>query len=150
MKVNKKFRYGLRAMIELAACYDLGALPARSIAKSESIPLQYLEQILNILKRAGLVKTVRGSKGGYLLSRKPSKIKVSHIMDALDTGLHLTDCLVPKKQAPCARLEGCPAAKFWQKLHKSIRKTAESLNLEDLAVKKAKIADIEHNYMFQI
>lgn len=150
MKVNKKFRYGLRGMIELATHYKHGPLAAKAISKSESIPLQYLEQIFNLLKKAGLVKTVRGSKGGYLVSREPSKIKVSHIMDALDAGSYLTDCLGPRPKGNCARVETCPAAKFWRKLDKNIERLAKSTSLKEMASKSPKDAGIRHNYMFQI
>jgi len=150
MKVSKKFRYGLRAMVALAAYYRLGPLSARTIAKVESIPLQYLEQIFNLLKKEGFVKTVRGSKGGYLLSRDPSRIRVSHIMDLLDAGPYLADCLAPKADKPCDRIDICSVTKFWHRLHKSIKTVAESTTLKDLAGKRPKDASISHNHMFQI
>ncbi len=150
MKVSKKFRYGLRAMVELAIYYKAGPLSARAISRVESIPLQYLEQIFNLLKKAGLVKTVRGSRGGYLLSREPSKIRVSHLMEVLDTSPYLTDCLAPKKRSTCSRIDICTVTKFWQKLNKSVKTVVESTTLKDLAVKRPKDAIIEHNYMFQI
>jgi len=150
LKVNKKFRYGLRAMVELAIYHKAGALSAKAISRAESIPLQYLEQIFNLLKRAGLVKTIRGSKGGYFLSREPAKIKVSQIMDVLDTGPNLTDCMIPRRKESCARIDICSVAKFWQRLNKNIKTVAESTTLKDLAAKRSKDAIIGHNYMFQI
>lgn len=137
-------------MVELAAYYKSGPLSAKAISRVQSMPLQYLEQIFNLLKKAGLVKTIRGSKGGYLLSREPSKIKVSHIMHVLDTGPYLADCLVPKKREPCGKIDTCSVTKFWQRLNKSIKTIAESTSLKDLAVKRPKGASIGHNYMFQI
>jgi len=150
MKINKKFRYGLRAMVELAIYYKAGPLSARAISRVESIPLQYLEQIFNLLKKAGLVKTVRGSRGGYLLSREPSKIRVSHLMNVLDAGPYLADCLASKRKGGCNRIDICTVTKFWQRLSKSIRTVVESTTLKDLAAKRPKGAGIEHNYMFQI
>ncbi len=137
-------------MVELAIYYKTGPLSARAISMVESIPLQYLEQIFNLLKRAGLVKTVRGAKGGYLLSREPSKIRVSHVMDVLDAGPYLADCLIPKKRRPCSRIDICSVTKFWQRLNKSIKTVVESTTLKDLAVKRPKGANIGHSYMFQI
>jgi len=150
LKVSKKFRYGLRAMVELAIYYKSGPLSAKSIAMVESIPLQYLEQIFNLLKNAGLVKTIRGSKGGYLLAREPSRIKVSHIMDILDTNPYLTDCLAPKQIMSCDNIDTCAVTKFWQKLQRSVKTVVDSTTLKDLAAKRPKDASIGHNYMFQI
>ncbi len=137
-------------MVELAICYKSGPLSAKSIAKAEAIPLQYLEQIFHLLKKAGLVKTIRGAKGGYLLAREPARIKISHIMDILDTNSYLADCLAQKKNIGCDRIDACAATKFWQKLHKSIKAVADSTTLKDLAIKRLKDASIGHNYMFQI
>lgn len=152
MKVSKKSRYGLRAMIELTLYKDEGPLSARFISKRQDIPLQYLEQIFNRLKRAGLVKAARGPKGGYLLSRGPSKIKIKDIMGALGDAGSLMGCLSDKNPS-CKKTDTCRARKFWKKLDKSINEVLSSTTLQDLCKgpKLSEKADnINHRYLFQI
>jgi len=152
MKISKKFRYGLRAMAELASYYKQGSQPAKMVSKRQGIPLQYLEQIFNKLKKKGLIKAERGPKGGYLLSRSPSKIKVNHIIEALEGGYSLTDCIGTKGKQACSRVDFCSTKKFWVKLNKSVRVILESTTLQDLSIKPKTTKDskISHNYLFQI
>lgn len=150
MKISRKLRYGLRAMLFLAFYYQTGPVSARDVSKSESIPLDYLEQIFNKLKGAGLVKTTRGPRGGYALSRKPSAIKIKDIMDVLDVKPHITDCLDSHTRHGCGRAEACAAIFFWRKLNKAIQDTAESTSLQDLLKKGPKHPGISHSYVFQI
>jgi Rrf2 family transcriptional regulator, cysteine metabolism repressor len=137
-------------MIVLSLHYRFGPVSARDIADTEAMPLNYLEQILSRLKQAGLVKTVRGPRGGYALSRMPSSIKVKDIMDALQRSPYLIDCLNAKAKYACPKKNSCPALLFWQQLNKSIQATASSTSLEDLSVKIPKHAGVKHNYAFQI
>jgi Rrf2 family protein len=153
MRISKKSRYGLRAMIELGLHHKEGALSAKSISKDQEIPLQYLEQIFNRLKKSGLVKTARGPKGGYRLSREPARIKIKDIIERLEDKNSLVECLVKKGKPACRRVDSCAARRFWDKLSKSITKVLDSTTLQDLcsSAKKAKGENnIKHHYMFQI
>lgn len=150
MKISRKLRYGLRAMISLALYYQTGYVSAKDISNSESIPLDYLEQIFNKLKQAGLVKTTRGPHGGYALSRTPSSIKIKDIMDVLDASPYLTDCLNGKAKQACNRVDSCSTKPFWQMLDKAIQSIAESTSLKDLSEKNPNQAVIKHSYLFQI
>ncbi|MFH1867846.1 MAG: Rrf2 family transcriptional regulator [Candidatus Omnitrophota bacterium] len=151
MKISKKSRYGLRAMIELALHKDEGPIPARVISKKQDIPLQYLEQIFNKLKKEGLVNTSRGPNGGYLISREPSKIKIKSIIMALEGEDFLLDCLSSKKPS-CKRSDNCRARRFWKKLGKGISDILDSTTLQDLCKgpKAKEEAGIGHRYLFQI
>ncbi|MFC1807502.1 RrF2 family transcriptional regulator [Candidatus Omnitrophota bacterium] len=152
MKFSKKSRYGVRAMAELALYYKEKPMSAKVIAKSQRIPLQYLEQIFNILKKAGLICTVRGPKGGYSISRSPSRIKLKDIMYVLENKRHLADCLTKKGANSCDMIENCLTRTFWEKLDKAVSGVLNSTTLMDLCkkAKKRKDSSISHSYLFQI
>jgi Rrf2 family protein len=84
MKISTKIRYGTRAMLELACHYGEGPIELKEIAKRESISLKYLEQVIVPLRTAGLVKSVRGSKGGYSLAKPPSDICLNDLIEILE------------------------------------------------------------------
>lgn len=92
MKFSNKTIYGMRALFDLAYFSQNEPIQIREIAEREEIPMRFLEQILQELKRAGLVQSKRGPKGGYLLDRPPEQISLLNILDALDD--------LPEYQAP--------------------------------------------------
>jgi len=139
-------------MVELALYYKEGPISARAISEVQSIPLQYLEQIFNRLKKKTLVRTARGPKGGYSLSKEPSRISVSSIIEALEDNDFLADCL-RKDGKSCSHLESCGVRFFWEKLDKTINNMLTSTTLDDLCQKtpkKTKHGKIAHSYPFQI
>lgn len=109
-------------MVVLSFRHSLGSVQIREIADAHGIPQHYLEQILVVLKKAGLVESQRGSQGGYTLARPPSRISVLEILECLEGSLEIV---------PSQRREG-PLAGFWKKLDDGIRGTLD-LSLEDLA-----------------
>lgn len=84
MKFSKKSRYGIAALIDLAVNSRTGHVALGSIAERNGISQQYLEQVFAGLRRAGIVKSVKGSQGGYFLNREPSRITVASILEALE------------------------------------------------------------------
>ena len=84
MKISKKCRYGIRALIDLAANSENEYMVLGNIAERNGISSQYLEQVFASLRKAGLVKSVKGSQGGYFLAREPEKIALSEILETLD------------------------------------------------------------------
>ena len=91
MKLSKKSRYGLRALTDLAVNSKTDHVSLNSIAERNDISLQYLEQIFASLRRAGIVKSVKGPQGGYLLNRPAVRIAVSEILEALEGSYKLED-----------------------------------------------------------
>ena len=92
MKIfSKKVRYGLAALFELAKNYNMGFIQIKDIASAQNIPQNYLEQLLSILKKAGLVESMRGSHGGYKLNKPADKIKIIDIIEALDGPLIISE-----------------------------------------------------------
>ena len=98
MKIfSKKVKYGLAALFELAKNCNLGYTQIKDIASAQNIPQNYLEQLLSILKKAGLVESMRGSQGGYKLNKAANKIRIIDIIEALDGPLTTSDSSRPSE-----------------------------------------------------
>src|SRR4249920_1296630 len=88
MKVSLRATYGIMAAVDLAMHLGTAPVQAKSIARRQAIPARFLEQVLHGMKKAGLVSSVRGAQGGYVLLKKPSEVSVVEILEALDGPLH--------------------------------------------------------------
>ena len=132
MKFFTKSRYALRVMIELARQPQQDNTPLKLIAKSQNISLKYLEQIIVPLSRAGLVKSERGSQGGYRLAMPPEECTAGDILRAVEGSLAPVDCLEPEAKA-CGFQKQCASLHFWSGLGKCIERYADSVTLRDLA-----------------
>jgi len=135
MKLSTRTRYGIRAIIELAAHYGAGPLQIRAIAERQDISVKYLEQLMAMLKAAGFVRSVRGAKGGYLLDRPPEQIKVSEVFNALEGPVVTVECV--ENQNYCARIADCIARQLWIEVQEAVEAVLEAVTLQDL-VDKAK------------
>jgi Rrf2 family cysteine metabolism transcriptional repressor len=134
MKISTKIRYGARAMLRLASHYGEGPIELREIANKENISLKYLEQVIIPLRTAGLVKSIRGSKGGYALARPPAEICFNEIVEILEGPLSLIECLHDPKL--CQRVPTCVTREVWQKVSDAINGIFRSITLEDLVIRK--------------
>jgi len=134
MKLSTKIRYGARAMLTLASHYGEGPLELHEIAKKESISLKYLEQVIIPLRTAGLVKSVRGSKGGYSLARPPSEVSLKDLVEILEGPLNLVDCLGDPKR--CERSTSCVTREIWNEVSEAIYTIFHSITLEDMVRRK--------------
>ncbi len=105
MKLSKKSEYGLRALIELTLAYEQATLQRHQIAKCQHIPIEFLEQILLALKRAGLLASRRGLKGGYTLIKPPGEITVGQVIRILDGPLAPIGCVSKTAYQKC---RDCP------------------------------------------
>jgi Rrf2 family cysteine metabolism transcriptional repressor len=130
MKLSTKIRYGARAMLVLASHHGEGPLELHEIAKKERISIKYLEQVIIPLRTAGLVKSVRGAKGGYSLGRSPAEICLKDIVEILEGPVTLVDCLVDPKR--CERSAACVTREIWNEVSESICSIFRSITLEDM------------------
>src|SRR6266487_1926764 len=105
MKLTMKGDYGLRAMLDMAAYYGQGPIESADIARRQYIPEQYLDQILMALRKEGLVKSVRGPKGGHMLAKPPSQISRAQVMQALEAYAPPMEC--PPVQDSRKHSPGC-------------------------------------------
>jgi Rrf2 family transcriptional regulator, cysteine metabolism repressor len=134
MKISTKIRYGARAMVELASHYGEGPIELKEIAKKENISLKYLEQVINPLRTDGLVKAVRGAKGGYSLAKPPSEICLYDVIETLEGPLNLLDCLHDAKA--CQKVSSCVTREIWKEVSDAISKIFYSVTLEDMVNRK--------------
>ena len=136
MRFSTKTRYGLRAMIDLAIHYKGKPILIREIAERQKISGKYLEQIMLSLKKAGLVESISGAKGGYLLTKNPSEIKALHIVEVLEGSLSPVPCV--DHGGICERENNCTGRELWLKVKKSVKDVLNSVSLKDLAENKPK------------
>jgi Rrf2 family protein len=104
----------------------------KSIAERQGISEHYLEQLISGLRKAGLVKSVRGAQGGYLLGREPGKIKIGDIIRVLEGPIAPTDCVSEENPECCAKADYCMTRSIWEKVRDSIAEVLDSITLEDM------------------
>lgn len=136
MKISTKGRYGLRAMVDLAVNSRDECISLKSIAQRQGISENYLEQLIASLKKADLVKSVRGAQGGYMLGKEPNEISVGDIIKALEGPLNLVDCVsgADNDSSVCgsASCKGCVTKNVWERISLSINEVVDGITLEDL------------------
>jgi Rrf2 family protein len=130
MKLSTRTRYGLRAIIELAEKGGAAPLQTKVIAGSQDISVKYLEQLMTILRSAGFVRSIRGSKGGYLLAKSANQIKISDVFNCLEGHVTTVECVEDKSF--CERAEDCVARQVWAQVQQAIRNVLQSITLQDL------------------
>ncbi|MCU9613976.1 Rrf2 family transcriptional regulator [Caldibacillus lycopersici] len=140
MKISTKGRYGLTIMIELAKKFGEGPVPLKSIAKANDLSEHYLEQIVSPLRNAGLVKSIRGAYGGYVLAREPKAITSGDIIRVLEGPLQLVEGI--EDEEPAKR-------ELWIRIRNAIKNVLENTTLDDLA-KHSDDNSAEEGYMFYI
>lgn len=135
MKLSTRSRYGLRAMVDLAAETESNDLSVniKTIAARQGISEFYLEQLFTPLKRAGFIKSARGAKGGYQLNKSPEDITVGDILRTLEGPLHPVDCL-SDSEATCGDSEckSCVTKGVWEKISVGINDVVDSISLKQL------------------
>jgi Rrf2 family protein len=131
MKITTKGCYGLRAMVELAHGFGGPPLLMREIAEKHDISRKYLHALLTSLRLSGLVRSVRGSGGGYVLARAPSRIRLSEVLRSLEGSLSFAECV--SQPGVCERRSGCPSHRLWSDLSRAIEQHLERLTLADLS-----------------
>ena len=135
MFFSTKARYGLRAMVELATHYGKGALQLREVARRQGVSEKYLEHLFRFLRMAGLVRSVRGASGGYVLARSPGDITVLEVIEALEGVLDPVECV--GNSDVCQRWDICVARDVWCGVKDVLYGYLSSVNLEMLAEKVA-------------
>jgi Rrf2 family protein len=141
LSLSSKGEYGVRAMFEIAKDYKKGPITIREIAKRQEMSVPYLEQLLNKLRHAGLLKSQKGPGGGYILGRKPREISIGTILNTLEGPVAITNCLDPKPgQQECGLMEKCVTRLLWQSLGEKIKLFLETISLDDLLKEETKLA----------
>jgi len=132
MKLSTRSRYGLRAMVDLAACSPDRPVTLAALAGNQGVSEAYLEQLLRALKRAGLVTATRGVNGGYRIARAAEAISVEAVLRALEGSTAVADC-VSDAGGACESACTCSARPLFLKLQSRITGVLESTTIQDLA-----------------
>ena len=141
MKLSTKGRYGLRALIDLALYSEHEAVSISSIAERENISERYLEQLVGMLKKAGIVTSKRGAGGGYSLARPASEISVGDILRALEGSIDMVDCPGLAGEQGCDSADACVTKYVWKRINDSINKTVEDIKLEQLVENSRRVQE---------
>ena len=139
MKLSTKGRYGLRAIVDLAANSQSGAVCISSIAQRQNLSESYLEQLMAMLKKAGLVTSSRGAYGGYRLGRPAEEISVGDILRVLEGGLEAAVCPGIENDGTCHGSDVCVAKNVWKRINDSITNAVDTLMLGEL-IEESRIA----------
>ena len=131
MKISTKGRYAIKLMLDLATYYNGEPVKIKDIARRQHISDKYLEQIVAILNKASLVKSVRGARGGYMLYASPENYTVRQILETVEGSLTPADC-VGDNAAYCENRSMCVSVLIWEKLDQAIQDVLEGITLDDL------------------
>ena len=146
MKLSTRGRYGTRLMLELAKNYGKGPISMSDISRNLDIPIKYLEQLIIPLKKADLINSVRGPKGGHMLAKAPEQINVWNVLTLLETKFSFVDCLTD--QNACESAETCPIRPIWGKAFQGMTKLFRETSLKDVLAssedQKAKETLVSH------
>lgn len=130
MKISTKGRYALRLMLDLALAEPGEPIPLRNVAERQDISDKYLEQIVTPLSRAGLVRSIRGAGGGYMLTRAPSQYTVGEILRPLEGSLAPVSCVDGSEC--CARSGQCVTMEVWRDIQKAVSGVVDHITLQEL------------------
>ena len=131
MKISTKGRYALRLLIDLAEHQQAGYISLNEIATRQNISKKYLEQIIPILNKTGILRANRGSQGGYMLAGSPEKYTVGDILRCTEGSLAPVDC-AEQDPVECERSAECVMLPVWQGLSRAINEYLDSITLQDI------------------
>ena len=141
MKLSTKGRDGLRALIDLAQNSGEEPVSITSISTRQDLSERYLEQLMSMLKKAGLVRSVRGAGGGYVLARKLEEISVGDVLRALEGSLEPVDCAGFEPDGGCSVSDSCVTKYVWKKINDSINQTVDEIRLDQLVKENGKTCE---------
>lgn len=156
MKISTKGHYAVQAMVDLSTQSNNFPIPLSNISVRQEISLHYLEQLFVKLRKAGLVKSVRGPGGGYLLGKSPKEISIGDIFTAVEEPIFFSDCVGDSKGEEffCSRTERCVTQLLWKQLSLKFHEVLFSLTLADICEEEKKMctktSGLNHKYAFTI
>ncbi len=133
LKLSNRGLYGMKALYELARRHGSDPIAIREISERHGLPEPFLVQVMNRLKRAGIVESRRGVNGGYVLARAPEGITLGDAVRALEGPIALCDCLQQGKEAKKMRAAGCVTSEMYRRIGREVERAFDSITLRDLA-----------------
>lgn len=140
MRLSTSARYSLRALSDLCTCPENDPVSVSDISSRQNIPLTYLEQLFGKLRRAGILDSVRGSQGGYMLSRPADDITIADILQALGEPVIFGSCQTDKG---CENAVTCPTFNLWRKVKGSVDEILRTTTLDDIAGESTALLDAQ-------
>ena len=131
MKISTKGRYALRMLIDLAQHQEDGFVSLKDISDHQNISKKYLEQIVPMLIRSGILRTNRGNRGGYMLAKSPAECSVGDVLRATEGSLAPVSCLELDVN-DCPRAAACSTLYIWEGLAKAVGDYLDSISLQDI------------------
>lgn len=122
----------MKAMLDLAQNYGTSPIPLKAVARRQNLSEHYLEQLIAILRKSGLVKGVRGSQGGYVLAREPSEISVGDVIRSLEGPIAPVYCVSEKNPGACDEADYCITRTVWARVRDGIAAVMDAISLADL------------------
>ena len=144
MKISTKGRYALRMLIDLAEHQNSGFISLKEISERQDISKKYLEQIISVFSKTDLLRTNRGSQGGYMLAKDPDKYTVGEILRLTEGSLSLVDC-ADQNPIECPRSADCPTLPIWQGLSRLVNEYLDGITLQDIVDQQRE--RYENNYV---
>lgn len=141
MKISTKGRYALRLMLDLALNNNGEPVQIKDISARQDISNKYLEQIVSALNKAGMVRSIRGPQGGYMLAKKPEAYTVGDILRVMEGSMAPVSCLEFEDNT-CPRESTCATLMVWKKLDEAIKGVIDSITLADLVEEQLRKSDI--------
>ena len=129
MKISTRGRYGLRILLDLALHDNGSPRMIRDIAGSQRISEKYISRLIIDLRRAGMVKSIRGSRGGYRIARYPKNLTVLDVIEVMEGPVSLIDCVTTEC---CDRQRGCAVRSIWCDMNNQIRSALAAVTLQDV------------------
>ena len=147
MRFSVKSEYAVTAVLDMSLNADKGPIHVRAIARRQAIPVRFLEQVMASLKKAGLVESIRGSQGGYVLSRDPKAINVAQIVEAIEGPITPMDCTNGTFEYRCLQMNGSVIKDVWEDVRKAITGVLSTVSIEDMRKRKK---EQENSVMYHI
>ena len=142
MKLSTKGRYGLKAIMDIAEYSADEAVCIKHISERQNISERYLEQLMRKLRKAGLVKSVRGANGGYMLAKEPSEISVGDIIRATEGDLKAVHCGGDDPDNTCGNADLCAARYVWDRINNAIEAAVDTVYLSELVDKSLELKEL--------
>lgn len=136
MRFSAKSDYAVTAVLDMALNDDKGPVHVRAIARRQVIPVRFLEQVMASLKKAGLVESIRGAQGGYILSRAPETINLAQIIEAVEGPITPMDCTAGTFEHRCLQINGCVVKDVWEDVRRAITDVLSRVSIEDMCMRK--------------
>ncbi len=141
MKISTRIRYGTRALVDIALNGTETPVSLRDIAGRQDVSQPYLEQLILVLKAAGLVRSIRGARGGFVLAIDPKEVTLAEIVSALGGNITVVDCV--RNRDVCVRSNDCVLREVWAEVSSAVSGVLDSTTLADLVEREKQKAAVK-------